>query len=113
MQIPRRNDNPSLRIQFIHVVLRRCNVDVLDTIVSREYEGRREDLLCGHVLEVAWELGFENLGEIGTGNEGGGHVVVPARWGEYGIGVDLCMGGVGIGRERTIDSLLGLSRRPR
>jgi hypothetical protein len=69
VHVSRGNDISSLCIDLVEVVLRCCNVNVLNTVTQSIDKRLREDLLSADALEVAGQCSFPELAEGITSND--------------------------------------------
>jgi len=76
MQVPGLQDGASLGIELVEIILRRREVDVLNSIVAREQQWLREYLLRSNSIEVAWQFGSEDAAKVGAAYYGRIHVVI-------------------------------------
>lgn len=78
MKISRGNDVAGFGINFVDIVLRGCNEDILDAIIEGVNEWLRVYLLESTFV-VTRELGCPELSELCTSHNRRVHIMSPAR----------------------------------
>lgn len=69
MHVTAENDDTSLCVDLVDIVLSSGKEDVLNAIIAGKNEWLREDLFWAYIIVVAWQGSPENLTEIGGSND--------------------------------------------